>query len=775
MEETVYSLIDTTGGTWRAQAEDGHWALLVPDLMPNIPFARVASNHAALADLEGEADIDGERWLAYRWAEGETLADKLDTGPMERAEGVRLMLRLLDGVAHARLTGCELGQLAADRILVGPDGSPLWAGLLPPGAVGEDVVLGGGQLLFRILTAVLPVTNERGEYPLLTEFVPDLDARLENIVEMALKGRGNGFAHILDLRAALNDYLDELELLGATGAEDSGPVGALMRRMGKTEDFPALSRAVGALNRIAESDNEKLQALAAIILRDFSLSNKILRLANSASYGQFGGEISTISRAVMVLGFNAVKALAMTVVLIEHLTNKEHAGELKDEVVRAFFASLISRKLAERCGYHDIEEGRIAGMFHRLGRLLVLFYLRDDARVIAGVVALGEPEEAVVRGRIGASYEELGMGVARSWNLPDKLIASMAAEDAKPHPPRIDSDWLRLFANAGSGLMTATLADTEPERFKEFLSARDRFSGPMRLTERDLRVAVDESIRDTLRDAAIFGLDAHGGAVLMRLRQLAGVVAAPRREADAVKGGTPPSQAPAGKPTAATTPAMAQSASQATAEPTPVQTSATSAKAASPVKTAAAPMAQAADLVMEDRPQVIDALGNCMQEVTEALVGEFRLNDLLRVILETLFVSLGASRVLLATRSVQRNGVVGRFGFGKNIEDFAARFVVPLDDQNDLFRINLAKNADLLIDDAGKPPHLDVLPSWFRLLNAGRSIILLPIVIDRRVVAALYVDHDEPHKLHLGAREMALLKTLRNQAILAIRQKSPSE
>jgi hypothetical protein len=288
-------------------------------------------------------------------------------------------------------------------------------------------------------------------------------------------------------------------------------------------------------------------------------------------------------------------------------------------------------------------------------------------------------------------------------------------------------------------------------------------------------MAVDDAIRDTLRDAAIFGLDAHGGAVLMRLRQLAGVVATPRQP-EAAKGSSLPSQAAAGKPATAATQRVAPATSQATAAPASVQPGVASAKTESPAaKAGAAPMAQAADLAMEDRPQVIEALGNCMQEVTEALVGEFRLNDLLRVILETLFVTLNASRVLLATRSVQRNAVIGRFGFGNNIEDFAARFVVPLDDQNDLLRINLAKSTDLLIDDAGKPPHLDLLPSWFRLLNAGRSILLLPIVIDRKVVAALYVDHDEAHKLHLGTRELALVKTLRNQAILAIRQKSPSE
>jgi hypothetical protein len=380
---------------------------------------------------------------------------------------------------------------------------------------------------------------------------------------------------------------------------------------------------------------------------------------------------------------------------------------------------------------------------------LVQFYLRDDAAVIAGVVALGEPEEPIVRSRIGASYEELGMGVARSWHLPDKLISSMAAEEGKPRAPRIDSDWLRLFANAGAGLMQSRLAATEEQRYTHFLIMRDRFAEAMRLTERDLRVACDDAIRETLREAAIFGLAGQGGAVLEQLRRLAGLPVV-ENKSDGGEGAVVPAVLPSQDSIAPVIP-------PALLKPQVITTEAVR----QPIPTVA------------NRPQVVEALANCVQDVTETLVGEFKLNDLLRIILETLYTSLSAHRVLLATRSVQRNSLVGRFGFGDQIDNFVARFVVPLDESSDLFRASLASNTDLVIGDMDAVATKARIPAWYRELATGPSFLLLPIIVDRKIVGLLYADHLMRDGMQMGEREFGLVKTLRNQAILAIRQKTP--
>jgi HD-like signal output (HDOD) protein len=64
-------------------------------------------------------------------------------------------------------------------------------------------------------------------------------------------------------------------------------------------DFPALSESVSAINKIANSETESINKLSNTILKDFALTNKIVRLVNSAYFRPAGGgSISTVSRAV---------------------------------------------------------------------------------------------------------------------------------------------------------------------------------------------------------------------------------------------------------------------------------------------------------------------------------------------------------------------------------------------------------------------------------------------------------------------------------------------
>ncbi|WP_269532289.1 HDOD domain-containing protein [Chitinimonas sp. BJYL2] len=739
MEEKIYTLISQQGGVWLAKTEDGQPALLVPDPGLALPMMVCDARHPVMAVLDGDAEIDGEHWLAYRWAPGVPLSRRIEQGAMPLLAAVRLTLRLLDGATHARLVGLALGTIDADRVVMVTDEQPLLAAALPVGApVGSPIEAFGG-LLFQLLTGVFPHPDANGERPALRKYLPEVDVRLETLIEGALDdAHVPRFDNLLAFRNALSDYLSDLQAVDVAAEAADDPAFHLRRQLEGADGFPALSRAIGAISRVSDSDTEKLQVLASIILRDFSLTNKVLRLANSVTYGQFGGGISTISRAVMVLGLNTIKGLALTSVLIEHLQDHPRGDDLRDEVVRAFLASLIARKIAERCGYREPEEARVAGMFHLLGRLLALCYFPTESDRIDEAIRSGERESVAVPRELGASYEALGMSVARSWNLPGKLVSSLADEDPKPRTPRTDGDWLRLFANAGKRLTQATLAEPEPERVRAFLTVRDGYGPALQFAERDFRSAVDEASREALREAAIFGMESQGSGVLARLRKLAGLPTV---------GGPKPASVD---------------------EPPPVPSSPT---VVEPV--AATAPAATAPATTEPRPDVIEALATCVQDVTETLVGEFRLNDLLRMILETLYRSLGADRVVLATRSVQRNAIVGRFGFGTEIDDFLTRFRVPLDEGADVFRVSLSQNADILIEDIDNLAIRDRIPAWFRQIGAGRTFLLLPVVIDRRVVGLFYADCDKPGSFRLAQRELALCKTLRNQAILAIRQKTP--
>ena len=100
---------------------------------------------------------------------------------------------------------------------------------------------------------------------------------------------------MVQFREALDDYLDPEEEAGAATAGGQGTIEFLLRRMRHKSDFPALSESVGAINKIAASDREHRQAVEHHP-RDFALTNKILKLVNSAFYRQAGAATSALSR-----------------------------------------------------------------------------------------------------------------------------------------------------------------------------------------------------------------------------------------------------------------------------------------------------------------------------------------------------------------------------------------------------------------------------------------------------------------------------------------------
>jgi hypothetical protein len=93
-------------------------------------------------------------------------------------------------------------------------------------------------------------------------------------------------------------------------------------------------------------------------LKDVWLTNKLLRMVNTVCYKRFGGSISTISRAVAVLGFNAVRNSALSLILFEHLKNGEQRGELRRMMGKSFLASEIARDLSDHLHTSTPEEGR---------------------------------------------------------------------------------------------------------------------------------------------------------------------------------------------------------------------------------------------------------------------------------------------------------------------------------------------------------------------------------------------------------------------------------
>lgn len=713
--------------------------------------------HPNIVTLFDAGEQDGLPYLVFEYVEGMTLAQEIKKkGALPVAKAVDIALKILEGLgcAHSqhivhrdiKPANVVIDKQGVPRImdfgiaqrLTEPEtsdellGSPLY---MAPEYVArresspQSDIFSLGMVLYVMLTGKHPVTGQSVEdilrriasvpIPPPSSMSPGVDEKLDSIVLRALAIDPQfRYRDASGMIADLKDYLNPAEVKGE-GKQST--LDFLLRRMRHKSDFPALSQAISAVNQIAVSDKESVANLSNVILRDFSLTNKLIKLVNAATYGQFGGTISTVSRAIVILGFNTVRSVAISLMLFEHLQNKSQASKLKDAIISTFFSGVLAREFAPKMGVRDVEEAVICTMFYDLGKLLASFYFPEEALEIARLAEeMGEDNASA--SVLGLSYEELGVGVAQSWHFPERIVSSMRKiVDEKVREQQTESGKLRVISNLSNDLRRVAQSGVSEEKTKDLQKLAGRYHGALPVSEKMLDRAIEESMKKFMVETKILGLSSKDSHFLKNVGAWSG--ASPER--------TPPVEDEFEKT----------------------------------IKI---------DSVLKPAPAKQDAesiLAAGIQDITNVLLEEYDLNALLRMVLETIYRSMDFSRVLLAIKDGRTNVMTGRFGFGQDVEEIAKRFKFPLSGPTDVFLVALKEGVDIFISDIDADNIKDKIPTWYRTNIDAKSFILFPIMVDKKLVGTLYADRIEGNKLKIEAKELSLLKTVRNQAVLAIKQK----
>ncbi len=505
--------------------------------------------------------------------------------------------------------------------------------------------------------------------------------------------------------------------------------------MGSQSDFPALSSIIGEINKVVASESESVGKLAQTILKDFALTNKLLKLVNTVTYSQFGGKINTISKAVVITGFETVRNIAMTLTLLEFLQNKTQAAELKDEIIFALFAGEVAAQLSTDAQHELAEEERITSMFHSLGKLLVTFYCFAESQKIARLSeeqSLGD-EQASLK-VLGISYDDLGISVLKSWNFPGRMIVEMR---------KLEKGKIRkAHGNLNRLCVVGNLAN-ELSKIASIMSAKDKEGAMRQLCVRYDDVMPDISaqmLADALKNGVlalsnkseILAIDTSDSPLLKRICEFIDydgpIELATKSFAAQYENGL---DAPALKDIEA--------------------------------------IAIGDKEVDQRSPEYMLSAG--IQDVTNTLMGEYRLNDVLYMVLETIHRSLGFDRTLIFLRDTKQNQMAGRFGLGSDVDLVIPYCRFPLAFEPDVFHLAIGQGKDILIEDTHAGIAINRIPAWYRDSVNARGFLLLPILANGQAFGLLYTDILEQRNLQITKQQLIMLRTLRNQLVLAFKQK----
>lgn len=755
--------------------------------------ARMVSQlrHPNIVPIFEAGEEAGDLYLVFEYVPGKNLADYLKiSGGLTPVKAIAIMHPILDAIAHAHAAGIVHRDLKPTNILINEDGMPrvmdfgISARVEAPSKDVEDFsgtpaymtpeyiahrevsertdIFAAGLVFYELLTGQRAIQGRdihqvmhqiaNKDISLPKDGSVELDDQIASVLFKALaRDPQNRYESATLMREALDAYLEPEELTPSADAKQS-TIDFLLRRMRHKSDFPALSESVSAINKITGSEKESVSQLSNTILRDFSLTNKILRLVNAAYYRQAGGgNISTVSRAVLVLGFDAIRNIAITVMLFEHLQNKGNANHLKDEFLRANLAGILAKEIGAKTAARDVEQVFICSMFHNLGRLLSQYYFPEESEQIKRLIEQKPcSEEAASLQVLGISYEDLGIGIAHTWGFPSLIVNSMRKLPAGSVRKNANADERLRILSAFSNELCKVIADATPEeRQKELRKVTARYSESVTISEQDLQQTMEKSFAEVAKFA---------GVIHLNLQQTPFGRQIKARSVERVETGAGSGRSEAGGLAAAGSASVDENIAQTVLSDTVLAGVAGEASVSGEV--GAGNTADAAEAILMAG----------IQDISNTLVEEFKLNDVLRIILETMYRAKGFKRVILCIRDGRNNLMLGRFGFGPDAQEKAKRFNFPLVFTPDIFHAALSKNVDILISDTNDPKIATRIPEWFRKGVAAETFVIFPLCIKGNPVAMIYADCDHAGEIVIPEKELSLLRTLRNQAVLAIKQ-----
>lgn len=193
----------------------------------------------------------------------------------------------------------------------------------------------------------------------------------------------------------------------------------------KVKDLPTISAVANEINIADKNDSLTAQSLGAIISRDPALTATVLKLANSAYYGM-AREITSLERAVTVLGFDTIKNLALTISVFHVFKSREgQVLDLKGLWYHSLGVGIAAKHLALRspvlaCDKTLPEQAFICGILHDIGKIAFAQNLPVEMAEILRQTQSGTlPQYEIEKNILDFNHQKAGQAMAELWNFPE--------------------------------------------------------------------------------------------------------------------------------------------------------------------------------------------------------------------------------------------------------------------------------------------------------------------------------------------------------------------
>ncbi len=472
---------------------------------------------------------------------------------------------------------------------------------------------------------------------------------------------------------------------------------AQMEHMG---DLPVFSASVNRIRLVSTHPDSNAMDLAQEVMKDSNLSVKLLRLANSSHYNRGLGKIGSISRAVILLGFNTVKNLGFTLKFIESFQQDYPGIDMGKILVRCYLTAGFVRNVAIKCGVKDAEESYICALLHNLGEVACAYFLPEKYIELLNLkktqtLRAGEAEQAV----LGMSLMNIGNALATNWGFPSSVTSTLA--DYQPDregPVRSSTQLNRALSSLASRLVDQLYVEHAPSGmvFQQLLSELAKAAGTdVGIVEERLSA----SFKMSCDLAGEYGLSRKLLQPLMREGEDESRDRIARTFAYYAVNQNPPPE--------------------------------------SAITTLAAPKDTAPSASHSGNPML---QLETIQQITGLITHSASLSTIFLKVLEGIHLGVGFERVVLCLLSTDRASYSGRLALGDDAEDLKRYFCLRIDTARDLFSKVLMEGSELVVENVSDAPWRGLMRDDFFARTKASSFMLSSLHHRDKPVGLFYAD-----------------------------------
>lgn len=190
------------------------------------------------------------------------------------------------------------------------------------------------------------------------------------------------------------------------------------------KEIPTLPAIAAKVAEVCQDESATIEQLEEVIASDPSIAARLLRIANSAFFG-YAHKVDSISRAIILLGFDTVKSLALSTSVFDLFSNTNGTRLDRQKfwlhsIACGRAAQMIARDTGAR-SYHST--AFLAGLLHDIGKLILDHWFHEQySQVLLDSaerqVSVWQSEERL----LGFDHAMAGAWLAKSWGLPDTLV-----------------------------------------------------------------------------------------------------------------------------------------------------------------------------------------------------------------------------------------------------------------------------------------------------------------------------------------------------------------